>query len=104
VVLDEITWEWLDPEVVQAREASRQYQFELVVTDTGSDPQAVARALGQAADYSMSMAKRILRRVPVSVGQGLSAEQAAAIREAVEGAGGSVTVRERPLANVPLQG
>jgi hypothetical protein len=43
----------------------------------------------------------MIRRVPSSVGYGMSPDRAFAIRDAVGAAGGSVMLDERPLANIP---
>jgi hypothetical protein len=100
-VLDEVTWQWLDPDVVLARAASAHAQYEVVVTDMGPDPGAAVKALAEATSSSMSLARRMIRKVPATVGYGLSRGRATAIRDVVETAGGSVKLNERRLANVP---
>jgi hypothetical protein len=98
LVLDEATWEWLEPEAAAARDAAARLRLDILVTDTGPDPDDVARTLGRVMNFSIPMASRLLRNVPAPVASRVPGDRAEAIRAALEAAGASVALSASPTA------
>lgn len=73
--------------------AAEQTEFTVELTDAGSAKIKVIKAVREATGLGLKEAKALVDEAPKAIKEGVSKEDAEALKEAIEAAGGSVEVK-----------